>query len=66
MMETNKERLERLGMDDDIDTIFDIDGDAVCALCNRFIEKNLSPQNPACEGMWCEEAIELWLKEIAQ
>lgn len=33
------------------------------ALYNKYIEKNLPPDNPACEGRWCEEAAELWLDE---
>lgn len=65
-METNRQRMNRLGMDDDPDTIFYIAGDSVCDVCNRCIEKNMSPQNPACEGRWCDEAIELWLDEEAE
>lgn len=65
-METNRQRMNRLCMEDDIDTIMDIAGDAVCDICNRQIAKNLNPQNPACEGRWCDEAIELWLDEEAE
>ena len=64
-METNRDRLNRLGMTDDIDTIMDIAESEVCECCDRFIEKNLSPFNPACEGRWCEDAIEYWLEETA-
>lgn len=63
-METNRQRLERLGMMDD-ETIMDISVEARCELCNKWIEKNLHPQNPACEGRWCEEAADLWLDEEA-
>ena len=65
-METNRQRMNRLAMMDDIDTVMDIAGDAVCDICNQRIEKNLSPQNPACEDWWCDEAIELWLDEEAE
>ena len=34
-----------------------------CEVCNREVEKNLSPTNPTCEGGWCEEALEYWLDE---
>lgn len=62
-METNKQRLNRLAMEDDVETIMSFAEDEVCAICDREIEKNLSPQSPACEGRWCEEAIEIWLDE---
>lgn len=62
-METNRQRFKRLGMEDDVDTVMDTNGDQVCEICNDRIEKNLSPTNPACEGQWCEEAVELWLDE---
>lgn len=65
-METNRQRMNRLGMMDDVDTVMDIAGDAVCDICNQRIEKNLSPQSPACEGRWCDEAMELWLDEEAE
>ena len=48
-------------MDDDTDTIMDTACESVCEVCNREIAKNLNPQNPACEGRWCNEAVELWL-----
>ncbi len=64
MAETNRERLERLGMMDD-ETIMDVSQEERCILCNKYIEKNLSPSNPVCEGAWCEEAVELWLDEEA-
>ena len=63
-METNRQRLERLGMMDD-ETIMDVSQEARCDLCNKFIEKNLSPENPVCEGRWCNEAADLWLEEEA-
>lgn len=64
-METNRQRLERLGMMDD-ETIMDVSQDARCAICNELIEKNLSPQNLVCEGRWCGEAADLWLDEEAE
>ncbi len=64
-METNRQRLERLGMMDN-DTVMDVSQEARCVICNEQIEKNLSPQNPACEGQWCEEAVDLWLDEEAE
>lgn len=60
-MGTNREKLERLGMDDDTDTIMDAACDSVCEVCNQEIAKNLNPENPTCEGRWCDEAVELWL-----
>ncbi len=64
-METNRQRLKRLGMEDDVDTVMDANGDQVCEICAERIEKNLSPTNPSCEGRWCEEAVDLWLDEEA-
>ena len=49
-METNRQRLDRLCMEDDVDTIMNFAEDEVCAICDREIEKNLSPQSPSCEG----------------
>ena len=63
-METNRQRLERLGMFDD-ETIMAVSQEARCAICNKLIEKNLDPQNPVCEGRWCAEAADLWLDEEA-
>ena len=65
-METNRQKLERLGAEVDVDAVMDDFGDRVCEICNERIEKNLSPTNPACEGQWCEEAVELWLDEPAE
>lgn len=62
-METNREKLKRLGIADDADSVMEAACDSVCEVCNREIDKNLSPQNPACEGEWCDEAVELWLDE---
>ena len=64
-METNREKLKRLGISDDTDTVMDNACESVCEICNREIVKNLSPQNPACEGGWCDEAVEIWLDEEA-
>ena len=63
-METNRQRLERLGMIGDI-SIEDIPEAKLCGICDELIEKNLSPQNPVCEGRWCGEAVDLWLNEEA-
>jgi len=65
-VETNRQRLNRLGMEDDVDTIMYADGDRVCEICNERIVKNLSPSNPTCEGRWCEEAVDIWLDEPAK
>lgn len=62
-MATNSQRLQCLCIEDDVDTVMNIAGDEVCEVCDREITKNLNPQNPACEGRWCEEAVELWLGE---
>lgn len=64
-METNKQRLERLGMFDD-ETIMEVSQEARCAICIEKIEKNPCPWNPVCEGRWCEEAADLWLDEEAE
>ena len=64
-METNRQRLDRLCMEDDVDTVMNFAEDEVCAICDREIEKNLSPQSPSCEGRWWE-AVELWLDEEAK
>jgi|BioPla2DNA2_1021312.scaffolds.fasta_scaffold35302_2 hypothetical protein len=63
-METNRQKCERLGMMDD-ETLMDISEGERCKICDSYIEKNLSPQNPACEGKWCDEAIDYWLDEEA-
>ena len=63
-METNRMRCERLGMMDE-ETLMDVSQETRCEICNKQIEKNLSPQNPQCDGRWCEEALDLWLEECA-
>lgn len=64
-METNRQRLERLGMMDD-ETIYAVSTEnGLCEVCEQYIVKNLDPQNPACEGRWCDEAIDYWLDEEA-
>lgn len=65
-METNRQRLNRLGLPDDLETLFDIACDAICTICDSEMDKNLSPSNPACEGRWCEEAVEIWLDKEAE
>ena len=65
MAESNRQRLERLGMMDD-ETIMEVSAEARCAICDELIEKNLDPQNPVCEGRWCQEAADLWLDEEAE
>lgn len=61
-METNKQMLERLGITD-YDTIMDMSDGRRCELCDKFCSKNLSPTNPSCEGVCCDEALEYWLEE---
>ncbi len=53
---------ERLGMTDE-GAIFEASEEARCVLCNELITKNLSPTDPACEGRWCDQAIEFWLNQ---
>lgn len=60
---TNRQYLERAGISTDIDTLMDKYSDDICAYCVDNIDKNLSPDNPACEGKWCEQAAEGWLNE---
>ncbi len=62
MNETNREYLERIGVTD-IDEMMEYSEGERCEICNREVEKNLSPTNPTCEGGWCEEALEYWLDE---
>ena len=62
---TNRELLEKKGITDDLDEIFDVGGDRICEICAERIVRNLSPTNPSCEGRWCDEAIEIWLEEEA-
>ena len=64
-METNRQRCERLGMMDE-ETLIGVSQEKRCVLCDRYIVKNLSPQNPACEGRWCDEVIDFWLDEEAE
>lgn len=35
--------------------------DEICTHCIATIPKNLSPDNPACEGGWCSQATLSWL-----
>ena len=65
-METNRQRLDRLGMSDDLETLFDIADEAICKICNQQCNKNLGPSNPSCEGRWCEEAVDIWLDEACE
>lgn len=64
---TNRQRLIMEGVDvNDPEALFAADADSICAICNAEIEKNLSPTNPACEGRWCDKAIELYLDKEAK
>lgn len=36
--------------------------DEICDHCTATIPKNLCPDNPACEGGWCEQATLAWLQ----
>lgn len=65
-METNRQKLNRLGIETDVDTVMDAYGDSCCEICNNSINKNLSPSNPSCEGRWCGEAVALWLEEAVE
>lgn len=64
-MMTNREKYASLVEADEIDELLEISGDDRCAICDREIEKNLCPTNPACEGNWCKDALEYWLNEPA-
>lgn len=46
-----------------IEELMDISAESRCRLCNEHINKNLSPTNPACEGSWCDEALDIWLEQ---
>lgn len=35
------------------------DNEDLCDFCTKNIEKNLNPQNPVCEGGWCDEARDM-------
>lgn len=45
------------------DELLDLSQEERCVLCNKYCNKNLSPTNPACEGKWCDEALDYWLDE---
>lgn len=60
-MATNRDIVMAEGIGDDTDALMDFAGDEICECCNAEVEKNLSPENPACEGRWCDEACDLWL-----
>lgn len=69
MMETNRQRLERLGMMDD-DTIDSLTEGIRCDYCFWFKEHGggvcAAPNGPImCEGRWCDDAIKLWLEDDA-
>lgn len=66
MQETNRQRLERLGMMDD-ETIDFLTEGILCNYC-RFGATNgvmsIGPNGPTfCEGMYCDQAIERWLND---
>lgn len=68
MRETNRQRLlrKRVRMIMLFDTAIEQHGDAICKVCDEKVCKNLGPSDPACEGRWCAEAVELWLDEEAE
>lgn len=69
MMETNRQRLERLGMMDDR-VIDDLTEEIRCNYCFWAREYGggsfITPNGPImCEGRWCNAAIKLWLDDEA-
>lgn len=44
-----------------LDQVMDRHADEICTHCIATIPKNLSPDNPACEGRWCSQATLSWL-----
>ena len=64
--ETNRQRLERLGVSTDIDDVLEQYSDEVCEYCIENIDKNLCPTNPSCDGRWCHQAAIEWLAEEAE
>lgn len=44
-----------------LDQVMDRHADEICDHCIATIPKNLSPDNPACEGRWCRQATFSWL-----
>ena len=44
-----------------LDQVMDRHTDEICDCCTTTIPKNLSPDNPACEGRWCSQATFDWL-----
>ena len=44
-----------------LDQVVNGDTDEICDHCTATIPKNLSPDNPACEGRWCSQATFDWL-----
>lgn len=64
---TNEEKLEQIGIDVDSDEAREYaENHGLCDCCNEYIEKNLPPWNPVCEGSWCDEAFDYWLDEEAE
>lgn len=49
-----------------IEELMDISAESRCYLCDKYINKNLSPINPACEGKWCDDALDIWLEQDVQ
>ena len=60
-MATNRYIVMSEGIGCDVADLMDFAGEAICECCNQEVEKNLSPENPACECRWCDEACETWL-----
>lgn len=70
MIETNRQRLERLGMMDD-ETIEELTEDIRCDYCEWTRKYGrcvfYGPNGPImCEGNRCDEAIEEWLDDEAE
>ena len=63
MSKTNKQRLNDMGIVNDDDIMEQALEDGLCDYCRSNIDMNLNPQNPVCEGWYCDEALEEWLEE---
>lgn len=60
-MITNEQHYIMIGVVAD-DELMEVSGDTRCEVCKR-IEKNLVNPGGLCEGLFCEQALDLWLEE---